>query len=211
MYTSTQSKSSQKPPLSEKEKAIFEYLSDHFQSHGLIPTRQQIAENFEFRSANSAQQYIQQLVEKGYLENTGKKQGLIFAQDQSSSSARKIPLLGSVAAGLAVESQEIDDELEIPESMLGQGSFFALKIRGLSMIDDGILEDDIVVVEETNTAANGEIIVATINGESTVKRYFHKKTHIELKPANKTMKSIMVSQSDEFQIRGIVRNLIRKF
>jgi len=212
MYSNLESNFSQKPPLSKKEKSILDYLLAFNQENGFMPTRQEIAEHFDFKSANSAQQYIQQLMDKGYLENTGKKQGLIlsFKSPTSLSYPSKIPLLGKVAAGLAVESNEISEELEVPPSLLGKGKCFALKIRGLSMIEDGILEDDVVIIEETNQAKNGDVIVALINGESTIKRYFKKGDLIELQPANSKMKPIKVKPNDNFQIRGILKSLMRK-
>ena len=120
-----------------------------------------------------------------------------------------IPMAGLVAAGSPIEPVTQSELVDVPPSMLRGSDTFALKVKGESMKDDGILPGDLVVVRKQATAKNGQTIVALVNREATIKRYFKKETHIELHPANDTMQPIVVRPSDEFQIEGIVIGVIR--
>ncbi|CUS33598.1 transcriptional repressor LexA [Candidatus Nitrospira nitrificans] len=120
-----------------------------------------------------------------------------------------VPMAGLVAAGYPIEPVPQSELVEIPSSMLRSGETFALKVTGESMKDDGILPGDFVVVHKQATANNGQTVVALVNGEATIKTYLKKATHIELRPANETMQSILVRPSDAFQIEGIVIGVIR--
>jgi repressor LexA len=130
-----------------------------------------------------------------------------------------VPLLGKVAAGSPIEALEFNETIEVPPSMLRNPSkSFALRVQGSSMIEDGIFDHDIILVQEQKTAGNGDIIVATIEDEATVKRFYVRSSQnkgldnktIELRPANSSMKSMFFSP-DEVNIRGVVVGLIRKF
>jgi repressor LexA len=120
-----------------------------------------------------------------------------------------VPMAGVVAAGSPIEPVPQSELVDIPLSMLRSGNTFALKVKGESMKDDGILPGDIVVVHKQGTAKNGQTIVALVNGEATIKIFFKKDAHIELRPANDMMRPIIVRPSDEFQIEGIVIGVIR--
>ncbi len=120
-----------------------------------------------------------------------------------------VPMVGVVAAGSPIEPVPQSELVDIPLSMLRSGNTFALKVKGESMKDDGILPGDIVVVHKQGTAKNGQTIVALVNGEATIKMFFKKDAHIELRPANDMMQPIIVRPSDEFQIEGIVIGVIR--
>lgn len=120
-----------------------------------------------------------------------------------------VPMAGLVAAGSPIEPVPQSELVDVPPSMLRSGETFALKVKGDSMKDDGILPGDLVVVHKQGTAKNGQTVVALVNGEATIKTYIKKDAHIELRPANEMMQPIMVSPSDEFQIEGIVIGVIR--
>lgn len=120
-----------------------------------------------------------------------------------------VPMAGLVAAGSPIEPVPQSELVDVPPSMLRSGETFALKVKGESMKDDGILPGDLVVVHKQGTAKNGQTVVALVNGEATIKTYIKKDAHIELRPANEMMQPIMVSPSDEFQIEGIVIGVIR--
>lgn len=120
-----------------------------------------------------------------------------------------IPMAGLVAAGSPIEPILQSELVEVPPSMLRGGDSFALRIKGESMKDEGILPGDLVVVRKQGTAKNGQTVVALVNGEATIKTYFKRTTHIELHPANETMQPILVRSSDEFHIEGIVIGVIR--
>lgn len=120
-----------------------------------------------------------------------------------------VPMAGLVAAGSPIEPVPQSELVDIPPSMLRSGETFALKVKGESMKDDGILSGDLVVVHKQRTAKSGQTVVALVNGEATIKTYVRKDTHIELHPANDIMQPILVRPSDEFQIEGIVIGVIR--
>ncbi len=121
----------------------------------------------------------------------------------------EIPMAGMVAAGLPIEPVQQSELIDVPPSMLRGGDTFALRVKGESMKDDGILPGDLVVVRKQETAQNGQTVVALVNQEATIKTYFKKATHIELHPANATMQPIVVQPSDAFHIEGVLVGVIR--
>ena len=120
-----------------------------------------------------------------------------------------IPLVGIVAAGDPIEPIPQTERVEVPKTMLGRGETFALRVKGTSMRDDGILPGDVVVVQKQHTARNGQTVIALLNGEATIKAYERKAGVIQLHPANETMKPITVKEADSFHIEGIVVGVIR--
>ena len=130
------------------------------------------------------------------------------AIDQLGRSA-EIPMAGTVAAGSPIEPVQQSELIDVPPSMLRGRNTFALRVKGESMKDEGILPGDLVVVRKQETAQNGQTVVALVNHEATVKTYFKKATHIELHPANATMQPILVRPSDAFHIEGVVVGVIR--
>lgn len=123
----------------------------------------------------------------------------------------RIPLVGTIAAGSPLEPFPPADleQVEVPRSMVGRGTTFALRVKGDSMRDDGILPGDVVVVRKQTTARNGQTVIALVNGEATIKIYRRTGRVIELQPANDTMRPIVVKETDRFRIEGIVVGVIR--
>lgn len=233
------------PSLTPKEKLVLEFIENHILSSGVSPSYQEIKDHFGLASFNSVQNYLKQLTNKGYIENPlGQKRAIqilhsasaVQKQLQSKSVSTKtgshrsqllqardevlsIPLLGKVAAGQPIEAFKYDEFLEVPPSMVRNPSkSFALKVQGDSMIEDGIFDGDLILVQKQNFANNGDIIVATVENEATVKRIYLRKNPlsnrsenmIELRPSNSSMKS-MWYQPEQVEIRGILIGLIRKF
>jgi repressor LexA len=120
-----------------------------------------------------------------------------------------VEMAGVVAAGEPIEAIPQTDRVEVPKSMLGRGDTFALRVKGTSMRDDGILPGDVVVVQKQHTARNGQTVIALINGDATIKTYQRKAGVIELHPANESLKPIVVKANDDFRIEGIVVGVIR--
>lgn len=120
-----------------------------------------------------------------------------------------IPMVGLVAAGSPIEVVPQAELVDVPPSMLRGGDTFALRVKGESMKDEGILSGDLVIVRKQETARNGQTVVALLNREATVKTYFKKDSHIELHPANAAMDPILVRPTDEFHIEGLVIGVIR--
>ncbi|MEX5216673.1 MAG: transcriptional repressor LexA [Nitrospira sp.] len=124
-------------------------------------------------------------------------------------SAPRIPLSGTVAAGDPIEPIPQTEVVEVPPGMMGRGETFALRVKGESMRDEGILPGDLVIVQKQSTARNGQTVIALINNEATIKTYYCKGATVELRPANDAMKPIIVKPADAFRIAGLVIGVIR--
>lgn len=202
--------------LTKKQKQVYDFIVHYIERYGVSPTQLEIKENFGFKSLGSVQDYIKYLKNLGYLQNDANAvRGLIPLEDDEDYPARihlsQIPLYGQVAAGKPIEALEGNEIIDVPEAMLTAGQeHFALTVNGQSMIEDGILSGDIIVVKKQNHAVNGETIVATINNEATVKRYYQKHAFVELHPANNSMSPIIVKNGD-FHIKGVLVGLLRKY
>jgi repressor LexA len=227
-------------PLTAKEKSVLEFVEHSLADSGVSPSYQEIKEHFGFASYNSVQNYLKQLISKGYIQIPSNQKRAIHIlrpstavqtqlEEIRASSPRasllpnrseggeliSLPLLGRVAAGAPIEEFDHDEHIDVPPSMIRNPTkSFALKVKGTSMVDDGILDGDIILVQRQASAINGEIVVATVENESTVKRLFtntdSNRKLVELRPANSTMKS-MWYPPDRIHIQGVVVGLIRKF
>ena len=123
--------------------------------------------------------------------------------------AAHIPLAGLVAAGDPIEPIPQTELVEVPSGMKGRGETFALRVKGESMRDEGILPGDLVIVRKQHTARNGQTVIALVNNEATIKTYYRKGSTIELRPANDTMKPITITSTDSLRIEGLVIGVIR--
>ncbi|MCA9470798.1 MAG: transcriptional repressor LexA [Nitrospirales bacterium] len=121
----------------------------------------------------------------------------------------QIPMAGLVAAGNPIEPIPQTELVEIPHAMLTNEKTFALRVKGESMKDDGILPNDLVIIRKQDMARNGQTVIALLNNEATIKKYYRKESQIELRPANATMQSIFVKPSDDFKLEGILIGVIR--
>ncbi|HXH30337.1 MAG TPA: transcriptional repressor LexA [Bacteriovoracaceae bacterium] len=195
--------------LTKKQKEVLVYITEYVRAQGYSPTQKEIQEYFSFKSLGSVQDYIKYLTNGGYLVNDSHSvRGLMPATVQQNT--EEIPLLGSVAAGVPIEAIENTDMISVPVHMLGRGSHYALKIKGESMIEEGILNGDIAIIKHQTLAENGQIVVAVVDNETTLKKYFKKAKQVELHPANKTMKPIILKDK-ECEIRGLLVGLIRTY
>ena len=144
-----------------------------------------------------------------YETGTRRISGVAQTALKQLASSSRIPMAGIVAAGTPIEPILQTEHIDVPPSMAGSGENFALRVKGESMRDDGILPGDIVVVHKQATARNGQTVLALVNQEATIKKYYRKAAQMELHPANTEMKPIIVTPKDDFQIQGIVIGLIR--
>ncbi len=135
--------------------------------------------------------------------------GMVKVAIDRLSRVSEIPMAGIVAAGLPIEPVQQSELIDVPPSMLQGGKTFALRVKGESMKDEGILPGDLIIVRKQETAQNGQTVVALVNGEATVKTYVKKPGHIELHPANAAMQPIVVQPADEFHIEGVLIGVIR--
>ena len=197
--------------LTKKQKLVYDYICDYLDENGYSPTQLEIKEHFEFKSLGSVQDYIRYLKSSGHLENDPNSvRGLRPVDHNDNSNSIEIPLFGNVAAGKPIETMESYESIEVPAHMIQSGKHYALTVQGESMIEDGILDGDIIIVKEQISAFNGQTVVAVIENEATVKRYYKKKNTIELHPANSSMSPIVVNDGD-FHIKGILVGLYRSY
>jgi len=195
-------------PLTPKQKQILDFIEDYLAAEGCPPSQQEIARAFGFRSLGTVQNYLVRLEREGMLARQwNARRGLRPLRPRSV--ATELPLAGIVAAGRPIEAVETPDSIEVPSSMVGAGENFVLRVQGDSMIGDGILDGDFVVVRKQRDAASGQTVVALINHEATVKRLVRRNGRIELHPANPAMTPILVENNESFRIEGVVVGVIR--
>ena len=200
------------PPLTSRQKAIYDYLLKSIREKGYAPSIPEIGAKFNIASTNGVSDHLKALEKKGYIRRAGKRAIEVLSSlgKPALTAVRDIPIVGHVAAGKPFLSEEnVEGLLSIPDDM-ASGKLFALQVKGDSMIDAGILEGDRVIVKQQGTAENGEIVCALIEGEATLKRFYKKDGVITLKAENEKYEPITVSQGD-FRIVGRVVGLMRKF
>ena len=198
--------------LTEKQKEFLGYISRYIEEWRQSPSFEEICSHFGFRSYNTVTTYLKALERKGYIRLPGKKNQKRAIEVISPVETRRFefPLLGRVAAGKPIEAVEDVDVIEIPPSMAGVGDHFVLQVKGDSMKEEGILDRDYVVVRKQPTAENGETVVALVNNEATVKKYYKRKAYVELRPAHRGMKPIVVREGD-LRIEGRVVGVMRYY
>ncbi len=195
--------------MTKKQKEVLDFITEYVRENDYSPTQKEIQEHFGFKSLGSVQDYIKYLTLGGYLLNDSHSvRGLMPSTVQQNT--EEIPLLGSIAAGVPIEAIENSDKISVPIHMLGRGQYYALKVKGESMIDDGILSGDVAIIRHQDQAENGQIVVAVVDNETTLKHFFKKQKQIELHPANKTMKPIIIKDK-ECEIRGVMVGLLRTY
>ena len=195
--------------LTKRQKEILDFIREYRDENGISPTQREIRLRFQLSSFGTVQKHLKRLEEKGALSREwNRSRGISPAEPKSTS--REVPLLGAVAAGRPIEPFPEEETIEVPASLLGRGDHFVLRVRGDSMIDDGIRDGDYVVVAKRSTAQNGQTVVALVRGEATLKRYYAEGSRVRLQPANTAMKPILVDPR-ELTLQGVVTGLIRNY
>jgi len=198
--------------LTKRQKELFDYLDDYLAAHGYAPTLEEIGSRFNLNSLATVHKHLTNLEQKGLIRRTwNHSRAIELVPRASTRSAVELPLLGRVAAGQPIEALETADTIPVPEEFIRRQNTFVLRVVGSSMVGDGILDGDYIVVEERPTAENGETVVATINGEATVKRLYRERGGtIRLQPANDAMEPI-VARDRDIEVRGVVVAVLRKY
>ena len=215
--------------LTHRQKEVYTFLKGYVQKNGVVPTYEEIRHHFGFRSYNAVFKHLKQLEARGYISSpwqnrkqayrlTGPPEGV--DENPSSRLAQKspgsflpghaLPLLGMVAAGEPIQALENRDTVDVPESFLGTGEHFALRVQGNSMVEDGIHDGDLIIVRRQARADNGQTVVAMIDGEATVKRFYHRGQTVELRPANAQLKPVTLN-ANSVTLQGVVVGLLRKY
>ena len=207
--------------MTQRQEDILRFINDFINRNGFPPSYREIGSHFDIKSTFGVKRHIDALIKKGYIQIGDKSNRSISLTDQSYSlfdrvrenSSTEIPILGRVAAGYPVFAEEnIEGTLVIDSSLIkGNEKLFGLKVRGDSMIEDGIFEGDTVIVKSQNKAANNDIVIAMVDNDTTVKRYRNKNSQIELIPANKNYQPILVSGKNDFSILGKVIGIYRLY
>ncbi len=194
----------------DNQQKILDFIKAEIEDKGYPPSVREICAAVGLRSTSTVHAHLNHLEEQGLIRRDSTKPRALEVLDGSHARGRSVPLVGRVTAGqpiLAVEN--IEDYLMLPQSMLGKDDLFCLRVQGESMIDIGILDGDIVVLRQQDTAENGEIVVAmTPEDEATLKRVFFEEDRVRLQPENRTMQPIY---AESVTILGKLVALIRQF
>lgn len=198
--------------LTRKQEEIHRYLLEHGAEFERAPTLDELARALGLSSRGSLHKHVQALVEAGLVEPMdGRQRGVRLRQREHGAAVRRLPLLGRIAAGRPIEAVADPEEVEVPAALAGRGDCYVLAVRGDSMIEDGILDGDWVVVEHRSHARNGEIVVALVDGsEATLKRIEQKPGAVVLHPANAAMEPMRFAP-ERVQVQGVVTGLVRRY
>ncbi|MFM6986093.1 MAG: transcriptional repressor LexA [Hydrogenophaga sp.] len=215
------------PKLTARQQQILELIQASIAQTGAPPTRAEIAQTFGFKSANAAEEHLQALARKGVIELVSgtsrgirlrsadlqiinERRGRQMSLPLPSLSQLVLPLIGRVAAGSPILAQEhVDQTYHVESSLFQRTPDYLLRVRGMSMRDVGILDGDLLAVQSVREAQNGQIVVARLGDDVTVKRFMRRQDQIELHAENPDYKTIIVRPDDPFEIEGLAVGLIR--
>lgn len=197
-----------KLPLTKRQTEILAFIRGFIGENDYAPSYREIAKSLSLSSVATVAEYICVLTQKGYLTKDSSCARSLQLTPCWDERVFEVPLMGTIAAGRPIEAIRTNETIEIPRDMMGP-NVFALKVSGDSMIDDGIMDGDFVIIEKTNNPRNGDIVVALIENDNvTLKRFFREKTRIRLQPANRNYKPIY---SKKALVQGRLRGVIRKY
>ncbi len=198
--------------LTKRQRQILDFITDFSREHSYAPSLREIGERFDLSSPATVHVHIENLKEKGFLKTSFNEArsielvrgGINMAQ------AIELPLVGLITAGEPIEAIEEKEAMAVPGNMIKDGAdSFVLRVKGDSMVDEGILSGDFIVAERSKPPRNGDIVVALLDRtHATLKKFYREAKRIRLQPANSRMKPIYAKNPE---IQGIVRGIIRKF
>lgn len=203
--------------LTRRQREIYEYIRQFIHKNGYAPSIAEIGQHFQLTSPATVHKHLQNLVQKGLIKRSWNRSraleiipGADTVEPESARPATELPLRGLIAAGLPLEAVEDNETIPLPWSS-ADSNLYVLKVKGQSMIEDHIQDGDYVIVEQRDTAVNGETVVALVENEcATLKRFYREADHIRLQPANETMAPIRVKEED-LRIQGVVVGILRKY
>jgi len=200
--------------VTERQRDILQFIREFQKERGIAPTHREICDHFGFSSYGTVYKHLSLLEKKGLIRRDwNQKRGVELIEKQAPDAAagvRELPLFGTIAAGQPLEVSQSNETMTVPEHLTTRGENFVLKVRGDSMMDDGILDGDYVIIARREQAQNGEMVVANVNGEVTLKRLYREGQRIRLQPANALMNPIYAHASD-VTVQGVVVGLMRRF
>jgi repressor LexA len=201
--------------LTPRQHMLYEFIAGFIDRHDYAPSYEEIRRHLGLRSLNAVAKLVAQLRRRGALAAApfNAKRSLTLQAKPPARGPRApatVPLLGLIAAGRPIEAIEDPEPIEVPAFMLGPGERYALRVRGESMIEDGIRDGDLVLVRRAARAENGQTVVAVVDGEATLKRFFRRGARVELRPANAALRPTRWPAS-RVEIRGILVGLLRRY
>lgn len=198
------------PHLTKKQKEILDFISQFIQTNDYAPSYREIADYFGLSSTATVHEHVKALEDKGLISTShNAARSLELTTIQRFGQSIELPLVGLITAGEPIEAVENKETLAVPRDFVHDENSYVLKVKGESMIEEGILDGDYVIVERNFYPQNGDVVVALLdNTYATLKKYYREKDRIRLQPANHTMKPIYAKNP---AIQGIVRAVLRKF
>lgn len=200
--------------LTERQKAILDFIREYQTARGgVAPTHREICERFGYSSYGTVYKHLKLLEQKGYLtRDWNQKRGIELVDHGEDGAGKELPFIGQIAAGHPIEAVQGNESLEVPDHLLGRhrSQHYVLKVVGDSMIDEGIQEGDLVIVAQRDEAAAGEMVVALVDDEATLKRFYPEGSLVRLQPSNPRMEPIRVPAAS-VKIQGVVVGLMRKY
>jgi repressor LexA len=199
--------------LTERQRDILNFIKEFQKERGITPTHREICDHFGFSSYGTVYKHLSLLEKKGLIRRDwNQKRGveLVERDEPRESSVRELPLFGYIAAGRPLDVDVSDETIAVPEHLTSRGENYVLKVRGDSMVEDGILDGDLVIIARRERADNGEMVVANVNGEVTLKRIYREGERVRLQPANSMMSPIFAPARD-VAVQGVVVGLMRRF
>lgn len=199
--------------LTERQRDILKFIREHRQQTGVAPTHREICDAFGFSSYGTVYKHLSLLEKKGLIRrDANQKRGVELVEETAAETETtlRLPFFGYIAAGLPLDVERGHETIAVPPELIGRGENYVLKVRGDSMIEDGIHDGDFVIIAHRERAENGEMVVASVNGEVTLKRWYAEGKRVRLQPANSSMQPILVPR-DQVAVQGIVVGLMRRF
>jgi repressor LexA len=200
--------------LTRVQKEIFDYVENFIRTRGYAPSMEEIARHFRYTSLATVHKHLTHLQQKKLIRRKkNSSRSIELVPVESDQQGWEVPLLGFVAAGRPIEAIQMNEVISVPPDMVARrGKTYVLQVRGDSMIDEQIRDGDYVIVEDRQTAENGEVVIALIDKEETTLKKFYREKNgaIRLQPANRTMKALSIP-SDRVKIQGIVIGILRKY
>jgi len=193
--------------LTQRQKEILEFVTEYIKENETSPSFNEIKDKFGLSALSTVHEHITELVDKGYLRRDERKERGLYLPAKRQQYI-EVPLVGSIACGQPIEAIEMPNEfIKVAREESLRGNLYALKAKGESMIEDGILDGDIIIIKKQESAENGDTVVAIIDdNQATLKKYYQEKNQIKLQPANPAFEPIY---RKEVEIRGVVVKIIR--
>ena len=199
--------------LTRRQKEILDFVASHIARKGYAPTIEEIGDNFGLSSLATVHKHLANLQEKGLIKRAwNRSRALELVPTEVTVRAVELPLMGRVAAGSPIEAVQSTETIWVPEDMVGRGNTYVLQVKGESMIEEQIRDGDYVIVEDRDTARDGEMVIALLDGENVTLKKIYREAggRVRLQPANSQMDPIYVDAA-RLRIQGVVIGVLRRY